>query len=78
MHMADWVKKLDGFLVLNERDILDHAGRISHDMAMTKTEAEYEKYKLLGAASPRPVDTDFEQAVKQLPSALPKRRKKKP
>ena len=77
MHMADWVKKLDGFLLLNERDILDHAGRISHEMAMAKAEAEYDKYKLLGATAPRPVDTDFEQAVKQLPSAAPERRKKK-
>jgi hypothetical protein len=33
MHMKDWVKKLDGFLTLNDRDILTHAGRISHEMA---------------------------------------------
>jgi hypothetical protein len=26
MHMADWIKKLDAFLTLNERDILTHAG----------------------------------------------------
>ncbi|MGV7962348.1 RhuM family protein [Photorhabdus tasmaniensis] len=30
MHMADWVKKLDGFLTLNDRDVLNHAGEISH------------------------------------------------
>jgi hypothetical protein len=40
MHMADWIKKLDGFLTLNERDILTHAGRISHEEAQTKTELE--------------------------------------
>ena len=33
MHMADWIKKLDAFLTLNERDILTHAGRISHEIA---------------------------------------------
>ncbi|HSN23989.1 MAG TPA: virulence RhuM family protein, partial [Methylomicrobium sp.] len=30
MHMADWITKLDGFLKLNDRNILEHAGRISH------------------------------------------------
>ena len=29
MHMADWIKKLDAFLTLNERDILTHAGSVS-------------------------------------------------
>ncbi len=34
MHMADWISKLNAFLTLNERAILDHAGKISHDMAV--------------------------------------------
>ena len=33
MHMANWIKKLDAFLTLNEREILTHAGKISHEMA---------------------------------------------
>lgn len=78
MHMADWIAKLDAFLALNERDILTHAGRISHEMAQTKAELEYDKYKTLHADHPRPVDADFEQAIKQLPQApAPKPRKKK-
>jgi hypothetical protein len=28
MHMGDWIKKLDGFLSLNERNILTHAGHL--------------------------------------------------
>jgi hypothetical protein len=36
MHMTDWIAKLDGFLKLNDRDILTHAGRISHEMALAK------------------------------------------
>jgi len=36
MYMADWIKKLDAFLTLNDRDILTHAGRISHEMALAK------------------------------------------
>ena len=71
MHMADWIKKLDGFLKLNDRNILTHAGRISHEMAQAKAELEYDKFKVLTAAEPRPVDADFDTAVKHL-QALPK------
>jgi hypothetical protein len=66
MHMADWIKKLDGFLTLNERDILTHAGRISHEAAQTKAECEYERFKTIASAGSRPVDADFELATKQL------------
>ena len=44
MHMKDWIKKLHGFLQLNERDILTHAGKISHQLALEKAESEYEQY----------------------------------
>ena len=76
MHMADWIKKLDAFLTLNERDILTHAGRISHEMAQAKAELEYDKFKALTAREPRPVDADFDQATKQL-QMLPKPKKPK-
>jgi hypothetical protein len=78
MNMADWISKLDAFLALNERDILTHAGRISHEMAQAKAELEYDKYKTLHAGAPRSVDADFEQAIQQLPQVLtPKPRRKK-
>jgi hypothetical protein len=32
MYMNNWISKLDGFLTINDRDILNHAGKISHDM----------------------------------------------
>ena len=77
MHMADWIKKLDAFLTLNERDILTHAGRISHEMAQAKAELEYDKFKALTSAGPRRVDAEFEQATKEL-QKLPKPKKPKP
>ena len=77
MHMADWIEKLNGFLTLNDRDILTHAGRISHEMAQAKAELEYDKFKALTANDPRPVDTEFEQATKDL-KKLPKPKKPKP
>ena len=77
MHMADWIKKLDAFLTLNERDILTHAGRIAHEMAQSKAELEYDKFKALTSAGPRRVDAEFEQATKEL-QKLPKPKKPKP
>jgi hypothetical protein len=79
MHMADWVQKLDGFMTLNERDILTHAGRISHEVAQAKAELEYDKFKALAASAPRQVDDDFEQAaklIKSLPRTKPSKTKK--
>ena len=79
MHMADWIKKLNAFLTLNERDILKHAGRISHELAQAKAELEYDKFKTSISDSTRSVDADFDQATKQLqklPKPKPKKRKK--
>ena len=78
MHMADWIKKLDGFLTLNERDILTHAGRVSHEMAQAKTDLEYDKFKALTSAAARPVDADFEQAAKRLQKMPRPKKLKKP
>lgn len=44
MSMSDWLKKLDGFLSLNDRDILNHAGKVSHQMAKQLAEQEYDKF----------------------------------
>lgn len=80
MHMADWIVKLDAFLRVNDREILTHAGRISHEMAQGKAELEYEKFKSIASCAAQPVDADFERAVSQLPPQppaknLPKQRK---
>ncbi len=71
MHMTDWTAKLDGFLKLNDRDILTHAGKISHEMAQSKAELEYDKFKALAGKEERPVDRDFEKVVEQI-GKLPK------
>ncbi|MFC1896548.1 virulence RhuM family protein [Thermodesulfobacteriota bacterium] len=66
MHMADWIKKLDAFLALNEREILTHAGRISHGMAQEMAEAEYEKFHRRRISQKDRLENDFEKTVKQL------------
>jgi len=44
MSMKDWVKKLDGFLILNDKDILDNAGEVSHQEMEEKVREELSKY----------------------------------
>jgi len=46
MYMADWISRLDSILQLNGRELLSHAGKISHEKALNKSEAEFEKYKI--------------------------------
>jgi hypothetical protein len=45
MYMTDWISRLDSILQLNGRELLTHAGKISHEMALKKSSAEFEKYK---------------------------------
>jgi hypothetical protein len=45
MHMADWIKKLDAFLRFNERDILTHAGSISHEIALEHAHEQFEIFE---------------------------------
>ena len=45
MYMKDWIARLDSLLQLNGREILTHAGTISHQMALDKSAQEFQKYK---------------------------------
>jgi hypothetical protein len=45
MYMTDWVQRLDSLLQLNGRELLTHAGKISHDKAIEKSTIEFEKFK---------------------------------
>jgi hypothetical protein len=45
MYMKDWIERLDNILQLNGRELLTHAGKVSHKMALEKSEDEYEKFK---------------------------------
>jgi len=77
MLMQDWIAKLDEFLKISGRELLDHAGKISAESAKSKAEQEYAKYRTALDALPRAVDADFEDALKHLPKPTPKSRKKK-
>lgn len=66
MYMEDWVAKLDDFLKLSGRDLLTHAGTISHEEAIERAQIEYEKHRAIRINQPSPVEKHFEQAVKKI------------
>ena len=68
MHMSDWINKLDAFLTINDRNILDHAGKISHEMAKQQAESEYDKFnkKLISARDTQL--SDFDKVVERIGS----------
>ncbi|WP_337288456.1 virulence RhuM family protein [Candidatus Methylomirabilis sp.] len=74
MYMRDWISKLEDFLRLSGREILTHAGSVSHEEALRKAELEFEKYRKQQMALPSRVEKDFEAAVKKL--SKPRRKKR--
>ena len=66
MSMADWIAKLDDFIRISDRDILTHAGKISHDTARLKAESEYDTFRVAQAALPQPVDQHFQDSIDEL------------
>jgi len=68
MYMTDWIAKLDGFMTLNDREILTHAGRISHQLAKAHAEREYDKFHAEQLRKKALQDGEFEKAIKKLPA----------
>ena len=66
MYMKDWIERLDTILQLNGRELLTHAGKISHEMALKKSGEELEKYRLAQKA------LEKEQSLKELEEDIKK------
>jgi hypothetical protein len=66
MHMRDWITKLHGFLTINDRNILTHTGKISHQIAKELAEAEYDKFSRQRIQQ-TDADGEFEKAIRRLP-----------
>ena len=69
MYMNDWIARLDGLLQLNGRELLTHAGTISHQMAIDKSEEEFQKYKVEQKAiekeqSLKEIEEDIKRLIK--------------
>ena len=70
MTMEDWAKRLDKFLELSGREILQNAGKISAEVAKAHAESEFEKYRIV---QDRLFESDFDREVKNLEKTLKKR-----
>jgi len=62
MTMKDWAEKLNAFLQFNERDILDHPGKVSQAVAKAFAESEFEKYRIV---QDRLFESDFDRHIKK-------------
>ncbi len=71
MYMKDWIERLDSILQLNGRELLTHAGKISHESALQKSADEFEKYKLAQNA------IEKEQSLKEIEEDIKKLKKPK-
>ena len=63
MTMADWEKRLSGFLTLWDREILQDAGKVTAELAKTHAECEFEKYRIV---QDRLFESDFDRMLKQV------------
>lgn len=63
MHMSDYVEHLDRLLSLNGEEVLQNAGKVSHQQAMDKAEKEYRIYQKNTLS---PVEESYLQAMKEL------------
>lgn len=69
MYMKDWAERLDSILQLNGRELLTHAGEISHKMALDKSSDEYQKYKDVLKTN------EIEQSLKEIEADIKKLKK---
>ena len=64
MYMNNWIEKLDGFLTLNDREILNNAGSISHQLGKENAEREYKIFKETKQSINE--EGDFEKAIRKV------------
>lgn len=74
VYMQDWIEQLDDFLRITKKDILNHAGTISHEQALQKAHSEYKRYKELIQNEISEVEKDF---IKQISNTVKKLKDKK-
>ena len=63
MYMKDWIVKLDAFLQFNEEAVLKHLGEVSHQVALTLAESEFEKYRIV---QDKLIESDFDIEIKKM------------
>ena len=68
--MEDWSKRLDLFLMADDREILQDAGKISAEIARAKAESEFEKYRIV---QDRLFMSDFDRYLEELEDTAEKK-----
>jgi len=76
MYMQDWIDKLHSFLTINNKDILEDAGKLSHELAKELAEKEYNKYYKESLKEPSKADEDFEKFINRAKEFASKGKKK--
>ena len=71
MTMREWIAKLEGFLTLNDREILQGAGKVSAQLAKNQAEQEFDKFRVV---DDQRFESDFDRMVNQLPVRPPGKR----
>lgn len=74
MTMVDWVKHLDKILIATGEELLQGAGKISHQQAVNKATIEYQKYQTKTLSD---VEVDYLNSIKKLEKKLPSKKGKK-
>ena len=67
--MKDWIDRLDVMLQMNGRELLSHAGKISHQMALEKSGEEFEKFRISQKTQEK------EQSLKEIEEDIKKLKK---
>ncbi len=67
MTMEDWKNKLDAFLNFNDADTSDGIGTVTHEIAKTFAESEFEKYRVI---QDKNYQSDFDKLVSQTQTIL--------
>ena len=63
MTMEDWKNKLDAFLNFNDEEIGDGIGKVTHEIAKTLAESEFDKYRVI---QDKNYQSDFDKLVESL------------
>ncbi|TXT50683.1 MAG: hypothetical protein FD137_261 [Spirochaetes bacterium] len=66
MTMEAWITKLDDFLKLSDREILTHAGAISHEVMLGKVDQAYQRYQALMRDEPTSMEKDMQELAKRV------------
>ena len=72
MYMEDYVRQLDNILSANGEELLEGAGKVSHEEAMNKALTEYRKFQVKTLS---PVEQDYLESIKMLESKAKKKSK---